>query len=58
MQTQGVKREKGKENYWIKIDYKTGYVIKEYRLGNRCYLNKYILEVDPMGRKQGIILHL
>ena len=52
MQTQGVKREKGKENYWIKIDYKTGYVIKEYRLRNRCYLNKYNLKVDPMGRKQ------
>ena len=52
MQTQGVKREKRKENYWIKIDNKTAYVIKEYRLRNRCYRNKYNLKVDYTGSKQ------
>ena len=35
MQTQGVK--KGKNNYWITIDYMTVYTIKEYMLRNKCY---------------------
>lgn len=33
MWTQGDRKRK--ENYWMKVNYKTGYASKEYRLPNR-----------------------